>query len=99
MLSHAPVGQVTSHAHEDPQLTAPHAPAAWHLTLHRPPAPQNTSSQALVALQVMAHPTFEPHRRSPQALAVEQVMSHDRAPAGQIWPLHAFVPEQVIVHA
>lgn len=98
MASHAPVGQVTSQAHELPQAIAPHAPTALHLTLHAA-VEQVRSWHAPDALQLMLQGTLLPHRRLPHEFALEQVMSHVREPPPHSVPSHALTPTQSIVHA
>jgi hypothetical protein len=54
MLWQVPIGHVTSHAHDAPQLTRSHASSAPHVTSHAP-APHSISSHAPEVLQRTMH--------------------------------------------
>jgi hypothetical protein len=98
MVPHAPARQVTSQAHEDEQLTSPHALVVVHLTVHAPFA-QVTFWHAPEALQLKVHGTPAAHLRSPHEFVVAQVIAHDLEVAEHTVPLHAFWAEHWMLHA
>jgi hypothetical protein len=74
---------MTSHAHDEPQLTSRHDPLAMQSTLHGP-APQLMFLQLCAPLHVIVH-ALPPWQLMPlrQALSVEHLTSQFQ-PAGHV---------------